>query len=325
MPRVPLIQPGAQPYRSTDIVPYRRSSADTAPGLQAYIATDATPRSRPSLVSEVYSRRRVNGYLRSLTELSQGISSILTQNPTDAKNAVIINFPAMPDSIELSRQANYSVLSTFTLPDGFHQYRGTDPLEIPLSFMLHAFDEEYCPHGALSLLFTAARLHALVLPIAPSGQQITTYSSGLAVEAGELPEAEKLRASAVPDPNKVTRTGGETSTYFPVAVLLDLIDAGNNMPGVRCVGYVRNVRTVFHGPWLNPPGIGKNLPTWLECAFTFIHRPSHTNRFGGAQNNAQLNPEIRLENVQAYADDIRRRLYNTANLTQDVIYQGFLS
>ena len=71
-----------------------------------------------------------------------------------------INFPCMPDSIELARSAEYMVVPSQVMPDGLHQYKWTNPLVIPFSFKLHAFDEEFCPNGALSLLETVALLHS---------------------------------------------------------------------------------------------------------------------------------------------------------------------
>jgi hypothetical protein len=228
----------------------------------------------------------------------------------------------MPDSVDLARRANYNVLTTFTMPDGFHQYRGTEPLEIPFTFQLHAFDDEYCPQGCFTVLDVAAKLHALVVPIAPRRQSITTRSAGLAATPGKKPEPEQENDAVSPlGPRDVQPIGGETSTYFPVACLLDLIDAGNLAPGIRCVGYVKDVETRLLGPFLTPPSVGKNLPSGLEARFTFVHRPSHTNRFSGDQRS----DEILIENVQAYANDIKDRLYNTADLTQNTLYQGFLS
>src|ERR671925_632338 len=77
-----------------------------------------------------------------------------------------IEFPMLPTKgIELNRVADYEVQSGIPVPDGIHMYKGTQPLQIPISFSLSIHDEEYCQDGALSLLMVAARLHALVLPI----------------------------------------------------------------------------------------------------------------------------------------------------------------
>ena len=77
---------------------------------------------------------------------------------------VAINFPAMPETIELARNTDYIVSNNPAFPDGIHQYRGTYPLELPVKFSLHSFDRDYCPKGALSLLELAAELEALTLP-----------------------------------------------------------------------------------------------------------------------------------------------------------------
>ena len=79
---------------------------------------------------------------------------------TDTTDYLKINFPCMPDSIELARSAEYMVVPSQVMPDGLHQYKWTNPLVIPFSFKLHAFDEEFCPNGALSLLETVALLHS---------------------------------------------------------------------------------------------------------------------------------------------------------------------
>ena len=68
-----------------------------------------------------------------------------------------------------------------------------------------------------------------------------------------------------------------------------------------------------------------NLPTAGEFEFTFIHRPSHNNSLGftintqsGQYDNTPLLPEM-----QAFATDVRDRLYNTRNLVLAADYHGF--
>jgi hypothetical protein len=265
----------------------------------------------------------VNGRLVTLSSLTPGSLQQLT-NASNVANSIIINFPAMPDSIELARRANYFVLSTFTLPDGFHQYQYTEPLEIPFSFRLHSMDTEYCPQGSLTLLDVAAKLQALLLPIASQGQNVVTRSAGAAIDGGaqtDNSEVAQERRAFSADRNLVKLSGGETSTSFPVAVLLDLIYAGPDAPGISCIGYVKDVNVKLNGPFLTPPGSkNKNLPMSIDAAFTFVHRPSHSNKFSASQTGV-----VSQDNVQAFADDVKNRLYNTVDLVQQSSYQGFLT
>jgi hypothetical protein len=265
----------------------------------------------------------VSGRLVSLGGLTPGALQQLTNSPT-VGNTIIINFPSMPDALDLDRTANYYTLSTFTLPDGFHQYQSTDPLQIPFWFELHAFDTEYCPQGAVTLLDVAAKLHALTLPIAAQGQnRVLTRSAGNAfIPPGQTDNSESAQESRAfsSDRNFVKLTGGETTTSFPVACLLDLIYAGPDAPGVSCVGYVKDVKVRFKEPFLTPPGSkNKNLPTSARYSFTFIHRPNHTNKFNSNQTGV-----IVQDNVQAYADDVKNKLYNTVDLVaRTTSYEGF--
>jgi hypothetical protein len=260
----------------------------------------------------------INGRLVSLSSLETIRQLRNLTNDATAENAVVINFPSMPDTIELARKATYYTLSTFTLPDGFHQYQHTDPLRIPFSFKLHAFDHEYCPQGALTLLDVAAKLHALVLPVAKSGTTIGVKQAGVGL-AGNT-EADKEKSAASPSSNSVELTAEDGAVSFPVSVLLDLIYAGSDAPGISCVGYIEEVSVKLNGPWLTPPGSGnKNLPTSLDASFTFVHRPSHTNKF------EVTNKTTNAQNAQAFAGDVKDRLYNTIALVNATAYQGFSS
>ena len=67
---------------------------------------------------------------------------------------IVINFPAMPETIELLRTANYkNLVRTQGQPDGNHFYQNTEPLEIPLKFSVHAYDIGFTGvNGAVTLL-----------------------------------------------------------------------------------------------------------------------------------------------------------------------------
>lgn len=242
-------------------------------------------------------------------------------------NIISIDFPAMPDTIELARTTDYWVNPNLVMPDGIHQYKATKPLEIPISFKLHAMDSQYCKQGALTLLQLAARLHSFVLPIstfrgaykiAPSAEdpQPTNGQSNV----GQTEAASKQA-------NTFQVTGADNSTqgaiYPPVTCWLHLMWTGEQQPGISCIGYVREVKVQFNGPWLRGPNKSFNLPTSADFSFVFIHRPGHTNNLAARVDTAF--PSINGIASQAFADDVRKNLYNTRHLIAAFEYQGFNS
>lgn len=291
-------------------------------------------------------RNRVTGRIVGLANIEEGVMSWLSSrnvygaHPTSSTGSmVVISFPSMPESIELARTSEYRVAPVYMAPDGIHQYVNTSPLSIPFSFSLSIHDREYCEHGALTLLATAAKLHSLVLPIGGdinNRKLLSSRSSGSYAEAVQnsglssstvrgldsSPTSPGAKDATKDGPPAKTETsaengnlnnfgvvGGENSTYPPVACLLDLISDGRDSAvslGVRCIGYINQVRTRFKGPWLQPSNGGKNLPSVLECDFTFVHFPSYTNLF--SENQSSI--EQKLMNV--YAEDVRSNFYNTA-------------
>ena len=116
-----------------------------------------TPLSNPT-------RNRVFAQLRSWV-----LDSAMKPTSVDeGAGDIVINFPAMPETIELARRANYTnmLANSPATPDGSHIYRSTDPLKIPIKFTAHSNDVEYTKEdGPVALLQIAARLHALTLPI----------------------------------------------------------------------------------------------------------------------------------------------------------------
>ena len=50
------------------------------------------------------------------------------RNNRGLSNIVSVDFPAMPDTIELARSADYAVNYNIVMPDGIHQYKGTKPM-----------------------------------------------------------------------------------------------------------------------------------------------------------------------------------------------------
>lgn len=239
------------------------------------------------------------------------------------ENNFSIDFPAMPDSIELARQADYKVISNMVVPDGVHQYRSTSPLTIPFSFVLHSMDDEYCPDGALTLLRLAARLHALVLPFGDSTLLTQVQNDAPLVEGKPQPDAKKTGTDAAQE-NRSAKSDDPAFTIAenakfdpPVTCRLELMFTRESEPGIVCNGYVKDVKVNLKGPWLRGPDRAFNLPTAAEFSFTFVHRPAHYNSFSkqkGITSGGQ---------VQAFADHILRKFYNTRELASTGDYRGF--
>lgn len=274
--------------------------------------------------NKIYRRREdVSGRLVSLSHATSDVHSFLLGEGDSISSAIVINFPHLPQSIDLARKADYRVTSNFVIPDGIHQYKGTAPLEIPMSFAIHAFDDaEYCEHGPMTLLVIAARLHALTLPISRGGAEVVATAVGELATDVSTSDAATEKRSVDSSP---TLSRPSNPPLFPVACKLDLIYTGDGRPGISCVGYVKDVNAKLKGPWLRShvPYV-KGLPTSAEYTFTFVHRPGHTNRF--LSDQAQGSFDLGVQ-VNAFADDVKNNLYNTVGLltNQTVAYEGFSS
>ena len=249
---------------------------------------------------------------------------------------IVINFPAMPDQIPLVRNATYQNWSkTPITPDGFHTYSGTDPLEIPIKFSIHAFDFDYCgSDGPVAILAIAARLHALAMPITGHGGNGGVFGSTKAAPA--------FNKKPVQPDDKVPGTEGQiTSTnsnlssqevstnfdsqlpwFFPPACELDIVFANfdNKQLGIRCDGFITRVSVILKSPWLQGGGTNKdlyNLPTSADFEFTFVHQPGYTNNF----SQGALGSNNRL--ISTSALNVFNRLYNSIGQGQpDVTYAG---
>lgn len=248
----------------------------------------------------------------------------ILQETRGFQNIVSVDFPAMPDTIELARSADYYVNYNIVMPDGIHQYKGTKPMEIPVSFKLHAMDQQYCKKGALTLLQLAARLHSFVLPIstftgayqlAPDADDPNTTSGKNDVAQTQAKASQELVWKVTGANN--SKSGG---IYSPVTCWLHLMWTSNDQPGISCVGYVREVKVQFNGPWLRGPNNSFNLPTSADFSFVFIHRPGHNN--SQATSTSEFPPTI-AESGQAFADTVKNKLYNTRDLVYAANYQGF--
>jgi hypothetical protein len=258
-------------------------------------------------------RRIYSAQLRSLTATTQ-----LT-NPdqySEEAGVVKINFPSMPEEIDLSRVAEYTVHSNQALPDGFHVYKQTAPLELQLSFELSAFDREYVLDGPIGLLTIGAKLHSLTLPILQSvGGGATVDLTVPSRPAGE-PKKDGSEAGLEGRAENSNQTGSasEFSTqapfYFPPACLLDLVVGYSDGPGIRCVGYVSRVSVKLKGPWLtSSTNAFKNLPSKARYEFTFVHAPSYSNSFSKGDFGTSI------QTVQAGAREIFTRFYNTLDMS----------
>jgi hypothetical protein len=245
---------------------------------------------------------------------------------TGTTNYAAINFPAMPDSIELARSVDYMVVPSQVMPDGLHQYKWTNPMTIPFSFRLHSFDREFCPRGALSLMETVALLHSFSLPLAWFGPNGTR---GIATSYGAQNPATPASGA---DNNQSVKSAGSDSSYNampdamskfspPVTLRLELITIGSDQPGIVCMGYVKDVKAKLNGPWLRGPNGARNLPTSADFDFSFVHVPGHGNQYDTSQSTIVKSGRT----AQAYGQDVKQTLYNTVGLIgNDTIgYQGF--
>jgi hypothetical protein len=236
---------------------------------------------------------------------------------------VQLNFPSMPEVIELARSAEYIVNQVITSPDGFHQYKATNPLSIPISFKLHAFDKEFCPNGALSLLQIAALLHSFTLPLSNSGGTTLSVTAQqadpAATPAGDLNSVQSRSATTDTGYNITPDSGSDFAP--PVTLRLDLMAIDANTPGIVCIGYVKDVNAKLLGPFLRGPAQAYNLPTAGDFEFTFVHVPGYGNNFNITGNIPQQEATI----SQAYANTVRKQLYNTVSLSQtsSTGYTGF--
>lgn len=237
---------------------------------------------------------------------------------------VAINFPMMPDSVELARSVEYLVVNSQVMPDGIHQYKSTQPLNIPVAFKLHSFDKEFCPQGALSLLQLAALLHSFSLPISSTGgttplRVTVAQSQPQAVPKGET-DSLVGRSQSADNPYNVTPESG-SDFYPPVTLRLELVFVDENNPGVICTGYVKDVRVRLNGPFLRGPARSYNLPTSADFEFTFVHVPGYGNNFSIAANTLGKDATM----GQAFGDDVKSKLYNTIDITRvsDRSFKGF--
>jgi len=254
--------------------------------------------------------RRAHPIYASLSTLTHGVQD----QGDELDGQIVINFPAMPETIKLARTASYSNRAKSPVtPDGFHTYDYTEPLKIPLKFSLHAFDEEFCgSDGPVALLAITARLHALQMPIRPTGATRSASSTTLAGTPGKSGTDQGVEAKAteavdgvasVDYGNKLGSTIGQF--FYPPACVLKIILAeyqGKSL-GINCVGFVEGVDVTLKGPWLQGGTGLSNLPSSADFEFTFVHQPAYTNNLTGGNGRV----------IASSALDVFKNLYNNVN------------
>lgn len=271
---------------------------------------------------EIISRsdERLSGRLIALPSSKKILSENLDAVEALSK-ATTIDFPAMPDSLELARQTDYAISApNIVLPDGIHQYRGTRPMSVPFSFKLHAMDRTYCPQGALTLIKIAGRLHSMVLPVSSRPNQVTLISPPVTSAKTGQSDTGKQEHDADSNEDSYLVTEGTTLSP-PVTCWLHLMHIATDQPGISCQGYVSQVSAKFNGPWMRGNKSEFNLPSSCDFSFTFMHVPSHSNNFEFV--SSALKP-VRDDTAQAYAHTVRDRFFNTRNLIAGPAnYRGF--
>lgn len=283
---------------------------------EAFDAVDAK-RQAPSPLSSPRKQVRFSGQAR-LRTLSKGfgqrdyINKINDKNGPDGSTTIWL--PCLPETIELARGNHYDQNgSTMVTPDGIWIYQYTEPLEIQLSFHLHAFDD-LCPDGPMTLLDIAARLQSMQLPasndstndyIKPAPQNSSVKMSAEALEAQKTAVAVTTSRGSNLGFNKLAAEK-DRSLKYPVACELRLMSAGSKTFGINCVGFIKQTKISLHGPYLNTldESEGFNLPSAATYEFTFVHNPQYTNALG----------QFKLS--QAYGPDVNDYLYNTAHLAK---------
>lgn len=240
-------------------------------------------------------------------------------------------FPAMPESIDLDRSADYFIENNIIFPDGFHVYTKTNPLPIPISFKLHAMDPVYCAkNGAMTLLQVAAFLHSALLPVPQTSQSgvaqqyataspVAAQSTGAPAPVLNDQTSTQIGAATVDQTQQVFSSTFASSFYGPPAFQLQVIFAGNGNPGINATGYIKDVRVKLKEPWLQGRNGAFNLPTSADYEFTFMHVPGYTDIYSNDKSTTTSAANIL---VQAYSDTVLNQLFNTQGLTTAANGQG---
>ena len=272
----------------------------------------------PDNSAQEHNIRRGDVYCGRLVAMATSYTGMVT----DTSNMISIDFPAMPDTIELARSAEYEVSSYPQNPDGIHVYKGTKPLEIPFNFRLHSFDKQYCKNGALTLLKLAARLHSFILPIDPTGNSNRPAIGTAAAPVSTDSASQQASAQAAANKSFTSASSGFVSPPVTCWLFLMATDQTDSAPGISAIGYVKDVNVKLNGPWLRGPNGSFNLPSSADFSFTFVHHPGHGNAIQATDSDSG---DYAGATVTALADDVKRSLYNTRSLVAAPNYQSFNS
>jgi hypothetical protein len=214
-----------------------------------------------------------------------------------------IYFPSIPEQIELSRSSNFDMNLNPAMPDGFPVFRGTNAMEIPIAFKLHAYDDSYCDHGPMTLIDIAAKLHSAVLPDGAKTDVTMVNSQGEQVRRGTA-EADMISGKLTEFDDFGVATGKaatiKTNLLWPEPVSLNLIGTGSPYnPGVNFSGFIKSVSVTLRGPWLNTPDSSYyNLPSSAEYKFTMVHSPGY---LGVISDNRM---------ISMYQTEVSKKLFN---------------
>ena len=166
----------------------------------------------------------------------------------------------------------------------------------------------------MALIQIASNLHALTLPIMPAGTTADSVASVVAAPIGTKgPETAPSGSVQVATSNggAINVTNGGNFNWPPACLLSIVLGSSPNSSapsGVVCQGFVKRVSAILKGPWLqgdfNEQTSYANLPSFLDCEFTFVSQPGYTNNFTGASSNTNT------RSVTTTALDVYRRFYN---------------
>ena len=262
--------------------------------------------SKPTLRPGVYAR---------LMTLDKGMTLSNTGDVSGGGTGgvLIIDLPTMPESVDLNRTSRYEVTTPMNLPDGIHIFQNTDPMEIPFSFKLAAFDT-YCTQGGYTLIDIGAKLHAMSLPVRSAadiaqGGSVYTFGKTVAKTPTDTKGEPTPQQKAEAGPKSSLSSNSLVIPNFPPVCFLRLISIAKfDKAGVACVGYVKAVTVKLKGPWLVADDGSYNIPSFGEYGFTFVNAPTYRNEIEGNANSFNAGGN---SNANSFSQDVEREFYNT--------------
>jgi len=152
----------------------------------------------------------------------------------------------------------------------------------------------------------------VVITDATAPQNTPAAPKGGAVDSG------LMESQASSNATQQTAITGAKDIFNPVTCWLHLMFIDDTQPGISCIGYVKDVGFKMNGPWRRSQSGGFNLPTSGDFSFTFVHRPGH----GNSNFATSVVPNSIALQPQAYANDVKDKLFNTRNLVVAANYTG---